>query len=104
MESAHAKAVNAELDLDISLFEKLVKDSKKPKKVAGVVTEAEIVRNALISDEDRKSKVYNKIIKIKEKEMTRAVKELDFETAAILRDEIGVLLERMSARTSDGEK
>ncbi len=104
MESAHAKAVNAELDLDISLFEKLVKDSKKPKKVAGVVTETEIVRNALISDEDRKSKVYDKIIKIKEREMTRAVKELDFETAAILRDEIGVLLERMSARTSDGEK
>ncbi len=104
MESAHAKAVNAELDLDISLFERLVKDSKKPKKVAGVVTEAEIVRNALISDEDRKSKVYDKIIKIKEKEMTRAVKELDFETAAILRDEIGVLLERMSARTSDEQK
>lgn len=104
MESAHAKAVNAELDLDISLFERLVKDSKKPKKVAGVVTEAEIVRNALISDEDRKSKVYDRIIKIKEKEMTRAVKELDFETAAILRDEIGVLLERMSAQTSDGEK
>ncbi|MGI9117943.1 MAG: excinuclease ABC subunit UvrB [Minisyncoccia bacterium] len=96
MESDHAKAVNAELDLDISLFEKLVKDSKKPKKVAGVVTEAEIVRNALISDEDRKSKVYEKIIKIKEKEMNRAVKELDFETAAILRDEIGVLLERMN--------
>ena len=28
------------------------------------------------------------IIKMKEKEMNKAVKELDFETAAILRDEI----------------
>ena len=31
------------------------------------------------------------LIKIKEKEMNKAVKELDFETAAILRDEIIVL-------------
>ncbi len=102
MESAHAKAVNAELDLDISLFEKLVKDSKKAGKntKSGVGNnlaggEVDILRNSQISDEDRKSKVYDKIIKIKEREMTRAVKELDFETAAILRDEIGVLLERM---------
>ena len=28
---------------------------------------------------------------MKEKEINKAVKELDFETAAILRDEIGVL-------------
>jgi protein-arginine kinase activator protein McsA len=31
----------------------------------------------------------------KEKEMSKAVKELDFETAAILRDEIGVLRNRV---------
>ncbi|MBP9802744.1 MAG: UvrB/UvrC motif-containing protein [Candidatus Pacebacteria bacterium] len=43
----------------------------------------------------RKDLVYEKIIKIKEREMNRAVKELDFETAAILRDEIGVLRVRM---------
>ena len=30
----------------------------------------------------------DKLIKLKEKEMSKAVKELDFETAAILRDEI----------------
>jgi len=35
------------------------------------------------------------IIKIKEKEMNEAVKELDFEIAAILRDEIGVLKTRL---------
>jgi protein-arginine kinase activator protein McsA len=45
----------------------------------------------LLSDEDRNKNVYEKIIKIKEKEMNKAVKELDFETAAILRDEIVVL-------------
>ena len=39
---------------------------------------------------------YEKIIKLKEKEMNKAVKELDFETAAILRDEIGVLKTRVS--------
>ena len=33
----------------------------------------------------------NKLIKLKEKQMTEAVKVLDFETAAILRDEINIL-------------
>jgi excinuclease ABC subunit B len=36
-----------------------------------------------------------KLIKRKEKEMNKAVKELDFETAAILRDEIRILIGRM---------
>jgi protein-arginine kinase activator protein McsA len=39
--------------------------------------------------------LYDKIIKMKEKDMNKAVKELDFETAAILRDEIMVLRERV---------
>ena len=34
-----------------------------------------------------------KLIKRKEKDMEKAVAELDFETAAILRDELGVLRE-----------
>ncbi|OGI94579.1 excinuclease ABC subunit B [Candidatus Nomurabacteria bacterium RIFCSPLOWO2_01_FULL_40_18] len=41
---------------------------------------------------------YEKIIKMKEKEMNKAVKELDFETAAILRDEIGVLRLRLEKK------
>ena len=69
METKHEKAVNAELELDIQLFEKATKKGKKG--------------------------VYEKIVKIKEKEMQKAVKELDFETAAILRDEIVVLRKRM---------
>lgn len=35
-----------------------------------------------------------KLLKLKEKEMSKAVKELDFETAAILRDEIKILKEK----------
>ncbi len=91
LESKHAKAVNAELDLDIELFEKMVTVSKKGKGK----TESMQVKNLLISDSERKSLVYDKIIKLKEKDMKNAVKALDFETAAILRDEIGVLLERL---------
>ena len=52
----------------------------------------------IMSDEERSNLVYEKIIKIKEKEMSKAVKELDFETAAILRDEIGVLKLRLEKK------
>ncbi len=74
METEHSKAVNAELALDLELFAQIEKDQK-----------------------GRKTKGKNpieKLIKIKEEEMKEAVKLLDFETAAILRDEIGVLREK----------
>jgi excinuclease ABC subunit B len=91
LENKHEKAVNAELDLDVELFKKaFTKDKKKKGK-----TEKDSVKNLLISDEERNKTVYEKIIKIKEKEMNSAVKTLDFETAAILRDEIMVLKRRM---------
>ncbi len=86
MESTHGKAVNVELDLDIALFKKVAAKDKKSGK------------NKNMSDEDREKLVYEKIIKMKEKEMNGAVKRLDFETAAILRDEIIVL------RKKSGEK
>ncbi len=84
LQSEHAKAVNAELSLDIELFKRAAKslDKKENKKL-----------NRL-SDEERELAVYEKIIKMKEKDMNKAVKELDFETAAILRDEIYVLKEK----------
>jgi len=53
--------------------------------------EGDSIKNLMLSDEERNILVYDKIIKIKEREMSKAVKELDFETAAILRDEIVVL-------------
>lgn len=83
LENKHEKAVNSELSLDIELFKKTIKKEKKKSD------------NSRLSDEEWNDLIYEKIIKMKEKEMNRAVKELDFETAAILRDEIIVLKERM---------
>jgi len=91
LENKHEKAVGIELDLDIELFKKaFIKD--KSNKGKG---ERESVKNLLLSDEARNKIIYEKIIKIKEREMNKAVKELDFETAAILRDEIIVLKEKI---------
>jgi excinuclease ABC subunit B len=85
MEKDHDKAVAYNLELDVAMFGKNLKalNKKEEKKLSR------------LSDEERESAVYEKIIKIKEKEMNKAVKELDFETAAILRDEIKVLVLRM---------
>ncbi len=87
MESEHGKVVNAELKLDLELFKKAFAKDKSNKGK----TESQSIKNLQMNDEERELVVYEKIIKIKEKEMNQAVKELDFETAAILRDEIGVL-------------
>ena len=87
MESIHGKAVNAELTLDLDIFENAKKKEIK-KELAKDYLRAptpEKLQNELI---------YTKIIKLKEKEMNKAVKELDFETAAILRDEIIVLKQK----------
>lgn len=75
MESDHSRAVNAELALDMELFA-AVEAASKGKKGRG------------------KKNPIEKLIAIKEAEMKEAVKLLDFETAAILRDEIGVLKEK----------
>lgn len=95
LESEHGKAVNAELSLDLEVFKrayaKELKSNKPKVSKKDGVTEVKLI----MSDDERSNLVYEKIIKIKEKEMSKAVKELDFETAAILRDEIGVLRERM---------
>src|SRR5574343_231632 len=91
LEKDHDRAVRAELELDIDLFKKLVKESKSNKGK----TESQSIKNSLMSDEDRNNIVYEKIIKIKERAMKDAVKELDFETAAILRDEIAVIMQKL---------
>lgn len=75
MESEHSKAVNAELALDIALFAQIEKDSKGKKSRS-------------------KKNPIEKLIVIKEAEMKESVKLLDFETAAILRDEIKILKEK----------
>ncbi len=65
MESDHDKAVSRELEVDSAVFK--IADPKKRR--AGI----------------------KKLVTLKKREMAQAVKELDFETAAILRDEIKVL-------------
>jgi excinuclease ABC subunit B len=87
METEHGKAVNAELALDVEIFSKAKKNAMK---------EATKGKHLNLSDQEWDALVYEKIIKMKEKEMNKAVKELDFETAAILRDEILVLKEKKS--------
>ncbi|MEK7105758.1 MAG: helicase-related protein, partial [Patescibacteria group bacterium] len=94
LESEHGKVVNAELLLDVELFKKAFAKDKSNKGK----NESDSIKNMLMSDEEREGLVYEKIIKLKEKEMNKAVKELDFETAAILRDEIGVLRTRLEKK------
>lgn len=91
LEDKHERAVGAELDLDIELFKKAFIKNKSNKGK----NETDSIKNLMLSDESRNKLVYEKIIKFKEKEMNKAVKELDFETAAILRDEIVVLKGKM---------
>jgi protein-arginine kinase activator protein McsA len=50
-------------------------------------------------DKNKFEKNPEKLIKEKEKQMSDAVRVLDFETAAILRDEIKVLIDTLDART-----
>ena len=89
LESEHGKVVNAELALDFEIFRRAYKkELAKPFKPKGL-------GESRFSDEEIEMLTYEKIIKLKEKEMNKAVKELDFESAAILRDEIGVLKVRM---------
>jgi excinuclease ABC subunit B len=77
MESEHQKAVSKELALDMELFAAVAEAEKKGKKRG-------------------KKNPVERLIALKESEMKEAVKVLDFETAAILRDEIKVLRDRMT--------
>jgi excinuclease ABC subunit B len=96
MESEHGKTVNAELNLDLEVFKRAyAKELKSNKSRVSKKEDGTTEVKLSMSDEERSNIVYEKIIKIKEKEMNHAVKELDFETAAILRDEIGVLRLRL---------
>ena len=91
LEDKHQKSVNLELELDLEVFFIFFKKDKSNKGKG----ERDSIKNLLLSDEARKQKVLDKIIKIKEEQMNQAVKRLDFETAAILRDEIVVLRQKL---------
>ena len=74
MENVHDLAVSSELEIDLKVLEDM--ESLKKKGKGG------------------KRSPIDKLIKLKDAQMREAVKSLDFETAAILRDEIKVLAER----------
>lgn len=82
LENKHERTVQAELGLDVELFKSALGKAQKS------------VKFEKMSDQEWNELIYEKIIKTKEKEMNKAVKELDFETAAILRDEIIALKEK----------
>jgi excinuclease ABC subunit B len=56
------------------------------------------VRANVVLDQEIFAENPEKLIRLKEKEMQAAVKVLDFETAAILRDEIQVLEESLGGK------
>lgn len=87
MDKEHDKAVAYNIALDVDIFAKGMKKVKKE-------MEKKLSR---MSDEEIERLTYEKIIKVKEKEMNRAVKELDFESAAILRDEIIILRNKLGS-------
>ena len=60
---------------------------------------AKAVNAELAIDQKLFAKNPDKLIKLKEKAMKEAVKALDFETAAILRDEIEVLRNKLSDKS-----
>ena len=85
LDTDHEKAVKAELKIDKEVFgmdrDKLLKEAKK---------RAEKSLEP-VSDEMFDKFVFERLLKLKHKKMAQAVKELDFETAAIIRDEIKAL-------------
>ncbi len=95
LESEHGKVVNAELKLDLEIFKRAYKkELAKPFKPKGL-------GESHFSDQEIEMLTYEKIIKLKEKEMNKVVKELDFETAAILRDEIVVLKTHLESKNKE---
>lgn len=62
------------------------------------------VSNLLILDAASFNKDPKKFIKLKETQMTAAVKQLDFETAAILRDEIKALTQQLESSAKKADK
>ncbi len=84
------EAFNKEHGITPTTIEKNIKDITEEMQS----DHAKAVNAELSVDEKLFKKNPDKLIKLKEKQMKEAVKALDFETAAILRDEIKVLKER----------
>lgn len=85
------EAYNKEYGITPTTIEKNIKDITEEMQSE----HAKAVNEELRIDQKLFAKNPNKLIALKEKQMKEAVKILDFETAAILRDEIGVLKGKM---------
>lgn len=86
------EAYNKEHNITPTTIEKNIKDITEEMQS----DHAKAVNAELSLDEKLFKKNPDKLVKLKEKQMKEAVKVLDFETAAILRDEIEVLKNRLS--------
>jgi len=79
------------------------------KKIADIMEHLKTDHDKTVSAElKRDEKIYQKnpekLIRMKEKQMNAAVKILDFETAAILRDEIAVIMEKLKKEEKASNK
>jgi excinuclease ABC subunit B len=81
MDSDHDKAVRSELEMDLA--------------VIGSMEESQLKRGKGAKGKKGKLHPLMELIKMKEDQMKEAVKSLDFETAAILRDELKILRQRL---------
>jgi excinuclease ABC subunit B len=93
------EAFNKEHGITPTTIEKNIKDITEEMQS----DHAKAVNAELSIDEKLFKKNPDKLIKLKEKQMKEAVKALDFETAAILRDEIKVLKERHTREDKEDE-
>jgi excinuclease ABC subunit B len=89
------EAYNKEHGITPKTIEKRIHDITEELKTE----HAKAVHEELKVDQKLFAKNPDKLIKLKEKQMKEAVKALDFETAAILRDEIKILKERMEDKS-----
>lgn len=94
------EAFNKEHGITPTTIEKNIKDITEELQS----DHAKAVNMELSIDEKLFKKNPDKLIKLKEKQMKEAVKALDFETAAILRDEIKVLKERFTREDKADEQ
>ncbi|MEN9852286.1 MAG: hypothetical protein RI996_229 [Candidatus Parcubacteria bacterium] len=84
------EAYNTKHNITAKTISKQIKDITEHMET----THEKAVNYELSLDEKLFAKNPNKLIKLKERQMNEAVKELDFETAAILRDEIQFLKDK----------
>ena len=93
-ETNRRRGVQEEYNKEHNITPKTIKKAIKDITEAMDSDHKKAVKAELLLDEKIFAKNPKKLIKLKEKQMNQAVKELEFETAAILRDEIKALKQK----------